>query len=121
MVFGGVGVCYAVHLYEIGLPVCCLRSLNALSRDLANIIRSVAELSEGWGGHLIKTQKYFIGLEGAIVSAGILALNIFHPGFCFREGDEARTALGRRKKTDRSMESSDVETVVPVTQQVKEM
>jgi hypothetical protein len=45
----------------------------------------VAELSEGWQGHLIKTQKYFIGLEGAIVIAGIMALNVFHPGFCFRE------------------------------------
>jgi hypothetical protein len=45
----------------------------------------VAELSEGWNGHLIKTQKYFIGLEGAIVVAGVLAMNAFHPGFCFRE------------------------------------
>jgi hypothetical protein len=44
----------------------------------------VAELSEGWNGHLIKTQRYFIGLEGAIVATGVLALNAFHPGFCFR-------------------------------------
>ncbi|KAF2265332.1 RTA1-domain-containing protein [Lojkania enalia] len=46
----------------------------------------VAELSEGWNGHLIKTQKYFIGLEGAVIVAGVLALNAFHPGLCFREG-----------------------------------
>jgi hypothetical protein len=46
----------------------------------------VAELSEGWNGHLIKTQRYFIGLEGAIVGAAVLALNAFHPGLCFREG-----------------------------------
>jgi RTA1 like protein len=46
----------------------------------------VAELSEGWQGHLIKTQKYFIGLEGAIVAAGVLSLNAFHPAFCFAEG-----------------------------------
>ena len=58
----------------------------------------VAELSEGWEGHLIKTQKYFIGLEGAIVSAAVLALNIFHPGFCFREGDAQRGMLGVGKK-----------------------
>jgi hypothetical protein len=45
----------------------------------------VAELSQGWQGHLIKTQKYFIGLEGAIVAAGILSLNVFHPGICFQE------------------------------------
>lgn len=51
----------------------------------------VAELSEGWGGHLIKTQKYFIGLEGAIVAAGVLSLNAFHPGYCFREGYERKS------------------------------
>jgi len=48
----------------------------------------VAELSEGWSGHLIKTQRYFIGLEGAIVVAGVLALNVFHPAYCFKEGYE---------------------------------
>ncbi|KAL1609508.1 Mitochondrial import inner membrane translocase subunit Tim17-A [Nothophoma quercina] len=51
----------------------------------------VAELSEGWSGHLIKTQRYFIGLEGAVVVAAVLALNIFHPGLCFREALDART------------------------------
>jgi hypothetical protein len=45
----------------------------------------VAELSEGWTGRLIETQRYFIGLEGAIVAAGVLTLNAFHPGYCFRE------------------------------------
>jgi hypothetical protein len=50
----------------------------------------VAELSEGWTGHLISTQKYFIGLEGAIVAAGMLGLNAFHPAYCFQEGYEDR-------------------------------
>jgi len=54
----------------------------------------VAELSEGWGGHLIKTQKYFIGLEGAIVGVAVLALNAFHPGLCFREGSDERAKFG---------------------------
>lgn len=58
----------------------------------------VAELSEGWNGHLIKTQKYFIGLEGAIVSAAALALNLFHPGLCFREGYEERAGFGFGRK-----------------------
>ena len=60
----------------------------------------VAELSEGWNGHLIKTQKYFIGLEGAIVGAAVLALNLFHPGLCFREGYEARFRwrFGKKQK-----------------------
>jgi hypothetical protein len=62
----------------------------------------VAELSEGWNGRLIKTQSYFIGLEGAIVGLAVLALNAFHPGLCFREGyDSGRGGCGccgRRKK-----------------------
>ncbi|KAH9861427.1 hypothetical protein J1614_011173 [Plenodomus biglobosus] len=45
----------------------------------------VAELSEGWEGHLMLTQKYFIGLEGAVVIAAVLLLNMFHPGLCFKE------------------------------------
>jgi len=51
----------------------------------------VAELSEGWSGQLIKTQRYFIGLEGAVIVAAVLALNIFHPGLCFKEALDART------------------------------
>ena len=61
----------------------------------------VAELSQGWQGHLIKTQKYFIGLEGAIVGAAVLALNAFHPGICFSEGyveERGAFGFGRRKK-----------------------
>ncbi|KAF2138952.1 uncharacterized protein K452DRAFT_337768 [Aplosporella prunicola CBS 121167] len=59
----------------------------------------VAELSEGWTGHLIETQRYFIGLEGAVVGAAMLALNAFHPGLCFREGYEVRGkgGFGRKK------------------------
>lgn len=46
----------------------------------------VAELGEGWEGHLIKTQHLFIWLEGFMVILAVLSLNLFHPGFCFREG-----------------------------------
>ncbi|KAF2843217.1 RTA1-domain-containing protein [Patellaria atrata CBS 101060] len=60
----------------------------------------VAELSEGWNGHLINTQRYFIGLEGACVIAAVLVLNAFHPGLCFKEGDTAERGcfgFGRRR------------------------
>ncbi|KAF2868171.1 parasitic phase-specific protein PSP-1 [Massariosphaeria phaeospora] len=78
----------------------------------------VAELSEGWNGRLIKTQSYFIGLEGAIVGAAVLALNAFHPGLCFSEGYDSKlggcSCFGRRKKSVDStgsgaMSSQDVE------------
>lgn len=88
----------------------------------------VAELSEGWNGHLIKTQKYFIGLEGAIVSAAVLALNLFHPGFCFREGDTVRKAFGFGKRAnaqgapnEKVAETDGSEGETPVMRQVGEM
>lgn len=65
--------------------------LLALSfATLCIFIRSiyrVAELAEGWEGALIKNQNLFIGLEGVMVIAAVLALNVFHPGFCFHSGD----------------------------------
>ena len=49
-------------------------------------IYRVAELSEGWTGALIQNQHLFIGFEGAMVVVAVLVLNLFHPGYCFREG-----------------------------------
>ena len=59
----------------------------------------VAELSEGWTGHLIRTQKYFIGLEGAVIVVAVLSLNAFHPGLCFKEALDARV---KREKSNRT-------------------
>jgi hypothetical protein len=59
----------------------------------------VAELSDGWSGHLMKVQHYFIGLEGVIIIAAVLLLNLFHPGFCFGEssGQTFKPAESRAK------------------------
>ena len=70
--------------FQSFLLALCFATLCIFTRS----VYRVAELSEGWGGHLIKVQKYFIGLEGAIVAAGVLALNAFHPVYCFRESVE---------------------------------
>jgi hypothetical protein len=45
----------------------------------------VAELSDGWEGHLMKKQNLFLGLEGAVILVAVYLLNSFHPGFCFKE------------------------------------
>lgn len=73
----------------------------------------VAELSEGWTGHLMLTQKYFVGLEGAIIVAAVLLLNMFHPGLCFKEAPKSRATheIGRSwygKKVSRVADSRDV-------------
>lgn len=51
----------------------------------------VAELSEGWEGHLIRQQWLFVGLEGVMVVIGVVVLTVAHAAFWI--GDEAGKAL----------------------------
>jgi hypothetical protein len=53
------------------------------------LIRSifrVIELAQGWSGELMGNQTLFFVLEGVMVTLAVLVLNVFHPGWCFREG-----------------------------------
>ncbi|RHZ74479.1 hypothetical protein CDV55_108722 [Aspergillus turcosus] len=45
-----------------------------------SIYRTI-ELSEGWSGYLITTERYFIALDGAMMVAAVVVFNIFHPGW----------------------------------------
>lgn len=45
----------------------------------------VAELSEGWKGELMSTEKYVMWFESLPVTLAGLLLTIFHPGYCFKE------------------------------------
>ncbi|RDL41448.1 uncharacterized protein BP5553_01427 [Venustampulla echinocandica] len=75
----------------------------------------VAELAEGWTGHLIKQQWLFVGFEGVMVIVACLALNAFNPAYTFKEAMEGLGGLGSKKKAKkqetRSPSSSDVEGV----------
>ncbi|XP_014556569.1 hypothetical protein COCVIDRAFT_99445 [Bipolaris victoriae FI3] len=57
----------------------------------------VAELSQGWRGKLATTQKYFVGLEGAVIVASVLLLNLCHPGYGFNATKRARDGQPSRK------------------------
>jgi hypothetical protein len=80
----------------------------------------VAELAEGWTGHLIRQQNLFIGFEGVMVIVAVLALNIFNPAFTFKEAMTGLGGLGTTKKMKKqeqerekgiSTSNSDVEAV----------
>jgi hypothetical protein len=58
----------------------------------------VAELAEGWTGHLIKQQWLFVGFEGVMVIVACIALNIFNPAFTFKEAMTGLGGLGSKKK-----------------------
>jgi len=68
---------FRVFLVALALATVCI---------FMRSIYRVAELSEGWEGALMKNQHLFIGFEGAMVVVAVLVLNLWHPGFCFREG-----------------------------------
>jgi len=58
----------------------------------------VAELAEGWTGHLIRQQWLFVGFEGVMVIVACFALNIFNPAFTFSEAMTGLGGLGSKKK-----------------------
>jgi hypothetical protein len=66
----------------------------------------VGELAEGWQGALIRRQDLFIALEGVMVIVAVLALNAFHPGWCFREGYDGPVARRGKKGEDDESNSS---------------
>jgi len=87
-------------LFKIFLGALAISTLCIFTR----CVYRVAELSQGWSGHLMLTQKYFVGLEGAVVVAAVLLLNLFHPGLCANEARDVmeirvygRTWYGRKR------------------------
>ncbi|KAF7164071.1 hypothetical protein CNMCM5623_008790 [Aspergillus felis] len=52
-----------------------------------SIYRTI-ELSEGWSGYLITTERYFIALDGAMMVAAVVVFNIFHPGWLMPKGKD---------------------------------
>lgn len=72
----------------------------------------VVELSEGWTGDLIRQQNLFIAFEGVMVIVACLALNVFHPAICFKDGVIGAGGIGsnrKAKKEAKRLEKSGVE------------
>lgn len=49
----------------------------------------IVELSDGWKGHLMRTETYLIGLDMVPMAVGIGAFVVFSPSFFFREENKA--------------------------------
>ncbi|KAA8646193.1 hypothetical protein EYZ11_010053 [Aspergillus tanneri] len=65
-----------------------------------SIYRTI-ELSEGWTGYLITTERYFIALDGAMMALSVIIFNIFHPGWLMPRS--------KSMEFQRELTSSDVE------------
>jgi hypothetical protein len=43
----------------------------------------IPELTDGWRSEIMRNEPEFIVLEGVMIVISVLALTVFHPGFCF--------------------------------------
>ncbi|KAF1985538.1 hypothetical protein K402DRAFT_446964 [Aulographum hederae CBS 113979] len=69
------------------------------------------ELSEGWNGELIRTENYFIGLDGALMAAAVIVFNICNPGTLLERAKEMRN----RAKGESNDRVADVEESKPAS------
>ncbi|XHF97643.1 hypothetical protein AWENTII_001221 [Aspergillus wentii] len=62
------------------VPLLGAMVFSVLCIYVRSIYRTI-ELSEGWSGYLITTERYFIALDGAMMVAAVVVFNVFHPGW----------------------------------------
>jgi 4-amino-4-deoxy-L-arabinose transferase-like glycosyltransferase len=60
----------------------CVSTLTVLIRNGYRIV----ELSGGWKGHLMRTERYLIGLDMVPMAVGIGSFVVFPPSFFLHEG-----------------------------------
>ncbi|OBS28209.1 hypothetical protein FPOA_02150 [Fusarium poae] len=59
--------------------VSCASTIISVVFVYIRCIYRTVELLEGWEGHLLKTEGYFIGLDGVCIAVAILIFCIFDP------------------------------------------
>jgi len=60
---------------------------------IRNVYRSI-ELLQGWRGYLITHERFTVGLEGTVMAASVLALNLFNLGRLLGKAQKSATSLG---------------------------
>jgi hypothetical protein len=62
----------------------------------------VAELQGGFAGELANDEVMFMVFEGPMIMVAVIAMTIFHPGFCFAgTWTEAKPVSRRREKKEK--------------------
>lgn len=74
----------------------------------------LAELVDGWSGHLITHEVYFIILDGLMVAIATVTMTVFHPGFAF-EGRKYSIPITKGKVDPETLSSEQSGTVMLLT------
>ncbi|KAF1984894.1 RTA1-domain-containing protein [Aulographum hederae CBS 113979] len=93
--FEGLRATRMFKLFQIAL------ALAALFIFIRSVFR-VAELQEGFDGHLANDEVTFMILEGPMIILATILLTVFHPGTCFQGmwGEATWSLRGKNGKTD---------------------
>jgi hypothetical protein len=85
--------------------VCCTTMFVVTCMVIRNVYRSI-ELLQGWRGFLITHEIFTIGLEGTVMLASVLALNLFNPGWLLGKAQKV-AATGIALECPMSMECNE--------------
>lgn len=88
-------------LFKFWIPSVCVSLLFLLIRSAYRI----AELSEGWTGHLMRTERYFLILDGLMIIIGMTPLCIIYPAIAY--GYVPIEGLHYKQESSSSRESKD--------------
>ncbi|KAL4810512.1 RTA1 like protein-domain-containing protein [Aspergillus unguis] len=70
------------------LPLLAAMIFSITTIYIRSIYRTI-ELSEGWSGYLITTERYFIALDGAMMVLAVAVFNVIHPGWFLPKAEKA--------------------------------
>ncbi|EKM61078.1 uncharacterized protein PHACADRAFT_83812, partial [Phanerochaete carnosa HHB-10118-sp] len=59
---------------------------SSLTIFIRSVYRTI-ELSDGWDGRIISTQRYFDWLDGGMITLATYTTNLLHPGFLLGKGN----------------------------------
>lgn len=66
-------------LYKFWLPAVSVSLLFLLIRSIYRIV----ELSDGWTGYLIRTERFFLVLDGLMIAIGMIPLSLVYPAMAY--------------------------------------
>lgn len=67
---------------------------------LIRSIYRIVELADGWDGYIIRTERYFLILDGLMIVIGMAPLTIIHPGLSYGRVLIPGLHKGAEKQTD---------------------
>ena len=63
----------------------CATAFSIVCIYVRCIYRTI-ELAQGWDGYLIKRERFFVAMDGAMMVPCVINFNIFHPGWLLPPG-----------------------------------